>query len=743
MGKFGEINTLTTRRSVLKGAALAGAGLIIGLSLPQRGFSNSGTTQETFVANAFLRIAPDNSVTIISKHVEYGMGIFTGLATVIAEELDADWSQVKVEPAPANVELYRNLAFGIQSTGGSNSMQNSFLQYRQAGATARAMLVAAAAGTWGIEPTEITVENGTVMHKASGRSAAFGELAERAVAVPVPQDVPLKNPLQFRLIGRDDGTVKRLDSPAKTNGTAVYGIDVTLPGMLVAVVAHPRLFGSTVRSFDDSATRKVAGVVDVVAIPTGIAVLASSFWSALKGREQLNVQWDETQAEVRSTAEIVADHRKLLDQKGNVARRDGDVEAALAGAARIVTADYSFPILAHAPLEPVACVARLSENRCEIWTGDANITSLQGKASEALGFRPDQIDIHSVFAGGHFGRRGETALEAVEIVKAIQGRAPVKLQWTREEEIQNSVYMPMYLHRATAGLDEDGNLVAYSHRIVGKSVLADFPEFAEHMVVNGVDFTSVAGLASTSYDIPNILVESHNAKVKVPAATWRSNYNKTYVIETFLDQVARAAARDPYEFRRSLLGRDPRRKQIDVLSVPERIKPRMFAEYPRELRVLELAAERAGWGEPMGPGRGRGIALAYAYSTPVAQVAEVTVAENGKVKVDRIVCAVDCGVAVNPDVIRAQMEVSIAFTLGSALHSEITMTSSGVDQANFHDFQVLRIDEMPQIEVHIVPSVASPTGAGEPGGVPAPAAVANAVFAATGKMFRALPLNRI
>ncbi|HEV2566321.1 MAG TPA: molybdopterin cofactor-binding domain-containing protein, partial [Microvirga sp.] len=291
--------------------------------------------------------------------------------------------------------------------------------------------------------------------------------------------------------------------------------------------------------------------------------------------------------------------------------------------------------------------------------------------------------------------------------------------------------------------DEDGNLIAYSHRIVGKSLLLDSPEYAERFVVNGVDFTSVVGLASTSYDIPNILVESHNARVAIPAATWRSNYNKTYAIETFIDQVARAAGRDPFEFRRLLLGRDPRLKQIDVLSVPEMIKPRMFAEYPRELRVLELAAERAGWGEPMAPGRGRGIALAYAYWTPVAQVAEVTVAENGKVKVDRIVCAVDCGVAVNPDVIRAQMEGSIAFTLGSALHSEIAMTGGAVDQSNFHDFQVLRIDEMPEIEVHIVPSVASPTGAGEPGGVPAPAAVANAVFAATGKMFHTLPFNRI
>jgi isoquinoline 1-oxidoreductase beta subunit len=743
MGRTRKGNSLITRRNLLKGAAFASAGLVIGFSVPGRGLARQEAAPTAFAPNAFLRVAPDNSVTIISKHVEHGMGIFTGLATVVAEELDADWSQVKVEPAPANISLYKNLAFGIQATGGSNSMQNSFLQYRRAGATARAMLAAAAAARWGVDASQISVEQGIVSHKASGKSAVFGDLAEQAAALPVPDDVPLKEAAQFRLIGRDDGTVKRLDSPAKTNGTAVYGIDVTLPGMLVAVVAHPRRFGSPVMSFDDTAARQVPGIVDIVAIPTGVAVLANSFWTALKGREKLQIEWDESRAEIRSTAEIIADHRALLDQKGNVARRDGDVEAALARAAKTVTADYSFPILAHAPLEPVACVARLSEDRCEIWTGDASTTSLQIKASATLGFQPGQIEIHAVFAGGHFGRRNETAMEAVEIVKTIKGRAPVKLQWTREDEIRNSVYMPMYLHRATAGLDERGNIIAYSHRIVGKSVLADLPEFAKHMVVSGVDFTSVVGLASTSYNIPSILVESHNAKVEVPAATWRSNYNKTYAIETFLDQVAHAAGRDPYEFRRSLLARDPREKQIDVLSVPEGIKPRMFAEYPRELRVLELAAERAGWGEPMAAGRGRGIALAYAYSTPVAQVAEVTVAEDGKVKVDRIVCAIDCGVAVNPDVIRAQMEGSIAFTLGSAMHSEITMTDGVVDQSNFHDFQVMRIDEMPKVEVHIVPSAAPPTGAGEPGGVPVAAAVANAVFAATGRRLQTLPFGRI
>lgn len=731
---------LVSRRSLLKGAAAAGAGLIIGFHLPERGFAQQSSGPRSLAPNAFLRVTPDNRVTVISKHLEHGVGIHTGLATVIAEELDADWSQMAVEPAPADVELYKNLAFGIQDTGGSNSMSNAYQQYRRAGATARALLVAAAAARWNVDPADVSIVRGTLRHEASERRATFGELADEAASFDVPGEVTLKDPAHFRLIGSDDGIIKRLDSPSKINGTATYGIDMSLPDMLVAVVARPRLFGATVESLDDSAARQVPGVAEVVPIPTGVAVLANSFWAALRGREALRVEWDETDAERRGTPELLAEHQRLLDEPGLVARRDGDVEVALARAAKTVTADYSFPILAHAPLEPVSCLARLTDEGCEIWTGDTTLTPLQMKAAETLGLRPDQITIHSVFAGGHFGRRKETALEAVEIVKAIGGRAPVKLQWTREDEMRNGLYRPMYLHRATAGLDEEGNVIAWHHRIVGQSLLGQSPEFA-HFLVDGVDLTSVAGVATTSYNIPNILVETHNVDLGLPVSTYRGNNHMAYAMETFLDEVAHAAGRDPYELRRRLLSHDVREKQIDVLAIPEPMKAHIFAEHPRDLRVLQLAAERGGWGEPLAAGRGRGIAVAYAYSTPIAQVAEVTMTDDG-FKVDRVVCAIDCGVAVNPDVIRAQMEGGIAYGLSSVMRSELTLSGGAIDQSNFHDFQVLRIDEMPEVEVHIVASDAAPTGAGEPGVVPVGAAVANAVFAATGRTFHELPFSR-
>jgi isoquinoline 1-oxidoreductase beta subunit len=734
----------TSRRSFLKGGAAAATGLVLGFHLPtgRKLGARAAETSGVFPPNAFIHITPDNTVTITCKHLEHGMGIRTGIATIIAEELDADWSRIYVEPAPANAELYKNLQFNSQSTGGSNSIRNSYEQHRQIGAAARAMLVAAAASRWGVEANQITVERGVVMHPASGRRASFGELAEAAAAQPVPTEVTFKDPARFTLIGRDDGTIKRLDSPAKVTATAQFGIDVTLPGMLVAVVAHPRQFGATVKSFDATEVRKVTGVLDVVPIPTGVAVLANSFWSAIKGRDALRVVWDDSKAEKRGTPELLAEHRALLDQPGLVARKDGDAEAALARAAKVVSATYEFPILAHAPLEPVACVVRLSKGRCEIWTGDAAVTNVQNGAAQTLGLKPEQVEIHSVYAGGHFGRRSATALEAVEIAKAIGGRAPVKLQWTRPEELQNSEYRPMYLHKATAGIDGDGNIIAWHHRIVGQSLLGNNPEFAAMFTVNGVDLTSVAGIATTPYDIPNILVECHNTEVGLPISTWRGNYHMAYAMETFLDEVAHAAGRDPFELRRTLLARDVRQKKIDVLAIPELFLPDIFAKHPRELRALEIAAERAGWGTPLEPGRGRGIAVAFAYATPLAQVAEVTVAPDGSFKLDRVVCTLDCGVAINPDIIRAQIAGGIAFGLGAVLHSEITLKDGTVEQSNFDDFQVLRIEEMPPVEVYIMPSSEPPTGVGEPGVVPIGAAVANAVFAATGRMFHKLPFDR-
>lgn len=602
------------------------------------------------------------------------------------------------------------------------------------------MIVAAAAAQWGVPTGDITVEKGIVEHRASGRRATFGELAESAAAVPVPNEVALKAPARFALVGGEG--VHRLDSEVKTMGKAKFGIDITVPGMLTAVVAHPPRFGATVKWFDATAARAVPGVTDVVAIPTGIAVVADFFWAAQRGRDALIVVWDESQAEKRGTPELRAEYVALLDRPGLVARRDGDAEAALSHAAKVVTATYEFPFLAHAPLEPAACVARLSNGRCEVWTGDQDVTAVQNASANTLGLKPEQIEVHSVYAGGSFGRRIKTGIEAVEIAKAIKGRAPVKVIWTRAEEIQGTEYRPMYLHKVTAGVDSSGNPIAWHHRIVGQSILAQNEQFAARFLVNGVDITSVNGVATTPYDIPNILVEVHNTKVGVPVKPWRGNYHMWYAMETFLDEVARTAGRDPFTLRRALLARDIREKKITELAVPERMRPHAFAKSPRDLRVLELAAEKAEWGTQIGPGRGRGIAVAYAYATSVAQVAEVTIQPDGAFKVDRVVCAVDCGVAVNPDIIRAQIEGGIAFGLGSVLHSEITLKSGVVEQSSFADYRVLRMDEMPKIEVHIIASGEPPTGVGQPGAVPIGAAVANAVFAATGKRMRTLPFGR-
>jgi isoquinoline 1-oxidoreductase beta subunit len=685
--------------------------------------------------NAFLRVGPDNTVTVISKHSEGGQGIYTGLATIIAEELDADWSQVRVESAPADRDLYKNLQFGAQTTGGSNSIANSYEQYRRAGATARAMLVAAAADRWRVASGEITVEQGIVRHVASRRQASFGELAQAAASVPIPAQVALKDPKHFTLIGAEH--LPRLDSRAKTTGTAVFAIDFSLPNMATAVVARPPLFGATVKTFDAAKAKTVPGVLEVVQISTGVAVIAKSFPAAKQGRDALCIEWDESKAEHRGTSEFRAEYRSLLEQPGAVARRDGDCAQAFARATRTMTATFEFPYLAHATMEPLSAVVRLSANQCEIWTGDWDVSGVQDDAAKITGLTAQQVHVHTVYAGGSFGRRGSGASEVVEVAKAIGGRYPVKLFWTREDETRGDAYRPMYLHKLDAGLDEQGNLIAWQHRVVGQSVLGNDPDF----VVNGIDVTSVAGGSNIPYDIPNILVDLHSPVLGVPVEKWRSvgNSHNAFVVETFLDDVAHAANRDPYQFRRALLMKDPRDKPMQIVA-PDFMKPGLFAKFPRDRRVLELAAEKSNWGTPLPPGKGRGLAVHYSFRSSVAQVAEVTVGSDGGVKVDRVVCAVDCGVAINPDVIRAQMEGGVAFGLSAILYGAITLKNGKVEQSNFDEYRVLRIDEMPAIEVHIVPSTEAPTGVGESVVPPIGPAVSNAIFAATGKRVRTLPL---
>ena len=710
----------SSRRAFLKTAAATAAGLTIGFHWSGPLSRALADTSKDFAPDAFLRIAPDNSVTVIAKHLEMGQGTYTGLATIVAEELDADWAQIRVESAPADASKYANLAFGtIQGTGGSSAMANSWMQLRNAGATARAMLVAAAATEWNVPPASLTIERGVVRHPPSNRQATFGDLAAKAASQPVPDKAALKDPKHFKLIGQK---LPRVDIPGKTNGTAQFTIDVTFPNMLVAVLQRPPLFGATVKSFDPTATKAVPGVVEVLQVPRGVAVVAKSFWAAKQGRDALKVEWDDSKAERRSTAAILARYRTLAEQPGMPARKDGDVAAALSGAAKVVTATYEFPYLAHAPMEPLDAVVKLDANGCEIWAGDQFQTVDQANAAATAGLKPEQVKIYTLLAGGSFGRRANMGsdyiVEAVSVAKALGANGtPVKLQWTREDDIRGGLYRPLYLHRLEAALDNNGKLVGWQHRIVGQSIMAG-TAFAAVMVKNGIDGTSVEGAANLPYAVPNMSVELNTTETGVPVLWWRvvGSSHTAYATEAFIDEIAHAAGKDPFAFRQAMLEHHPRHKA-----------------------VLELAAKAADWGSPLPKGKGRGIAVAEAFGTYVAQVAEVTVAPDGKIKVDRVVCAVDCGTPINPDVITAQMEGGIGFGLGAALYGAITLKDGKVEQTNFDAYQVLRIDEMPKVEVHIVPSPEAPTGVGEPGVAPIGPAVANAAFAVTGKRLRVLP----
>jgi isoquinoline 1-oxidoreductase beta subunit len=719
----------STRRTFLQNAGTVVAALTIGFEWPgstRRSFAAGAAIQPaggTFTPNAFLRIGSDNSVTVIAKHVEMGQGAYTGIATVAAEELDADWSLVRVESAPADAKRYANLVFGtIQGTGGSSAMANSWMQLREAGAKARAMLLAAAARQWQVPVADLTVEKGIVYDADRKRQATFGALVKTAASLPVPETVKIKDPRDFKLIGHK---IPRVDAAAKSDGTAQFTIDVTMPGMLVALLKRPPLFGATVKSFDAAAAAAVPGVVKVVQVPGGIAVLATGFWAAKRGREALKIEWDDSKAEKRSSAALMDEYRRLADQPAVSARNDGDAAQAIKNAAKKVSASFEFPYLAHAPMEPLDAVVKLTANSCEIWAGDQFQTIDQGNAAHTAGLDPQQVSIHTLYAGGSFGRRANLVsdyiVEAVSIAKAYGGDGtPIKLQWTREDDIHGGRYRPMYFHKLEAGLDDKGRLIGWHQVIVGQSIMAD-GIFAA-MIKDGIDPTSVEGAATMGYAIPHLKVELSTTKTGVPILWWRvvGSSHTSFAVEAFMDEVAHAAGEDAFIFRRKLLDHDPRMKA-----------------------VLELAAEKAGWnGAPLPKGRGRGIAVAEAFKTYVAQVAEVSVDADGQIKVDRVVCAVDCGTPINPDIITAQMEGGIGFALGAVMHSAITLKDGRVEQDNFNDYRVLRMNEMPKVEVYIVPSTEPPTGVGEPGVAPLGPAVANAIFAATGKRIHVLPFSK-
>ncbi|GJE25243.1 xanthine dehydrogenase family protein molybdopterin-binding subunit [Methylobacterium organophilum] len=715
-----------SRRAFLSGGAVATGAILIGFRLdlrnPARAAGGPDLSKVGAQPNAFLRIAPDDTVTVMIKHLDMGQGNTTGLATILADELDADWSKVRTAFAPADARLYNNLLMGpVQGTGGSTAIANSWYQLRKAGAAGREMLVTAAAYRWKVPVAEVTVEKGVVRHAASNRAARFGELAETAASLPVPQEPKLKEPGAWTLIGT---RVPRLDSVAKTNGSAIYSLDIRRPGQVTALVAHSPRFGGVPKRVDDKAAYAVPGVLAVVTIPTGVAVIARDTWSAMKGREALSVTWDDSAAETRSSDTILAEYRTLAEKPGLVASASGEPDKAIAGAAKVLEAEFSFPYLAHAAMEPLnATIERAADGSFDVYAGCQLQTIEQAVVAATLGITPEKVRLHTQWAGGSFGRRATPGAdyfaEAAQIVKAWDGKAPVHLVWTREDDMAGGFYRPTVYHKVRAGLDAKGAILGWQHVMVGKSIMIGSP-FEAMLIKNGIDSTTVEGASDTPYQLPAYRFEVHNAREGVPVLWWRSvgHTHTAHAMEVFIDELAHAAGADPLAYRLSLLNRAPRLSG-----------------------VLKLAAEKAGWADkPAEKGRAYGIAAHESFGSYVAMVADVTVGASG-VKVNRIVAAVDVGIPVNPDVIRAQVEGAVGFALSSVLRNRITLKDGMVQETNFDSYQPTRISEMPKVEVHITPSTTDPTGIGEPGVPVLAPAISNAIFAATGQRLRSLPLD--
>ncbi len=694
-----------SRRSLLKG----GAGLVLGAYLARGGnaFAQAPAAPSVNIApNTFLIIAPDNTVTVLCKQIEFGQGPFTGFATLVAEELDADWSQMRADHAPSNPELYKNLLFGLQGTGGSTAIANSYTQMRQVGAAARQMLVAAAAEAWQVPAGEIIVENGVIKHP-SGKEGRFGEFADKAMAMPVPADPKLKDPSAFKLIGKE-GAVKRLDSADKTNGKAFYTLDINEPDMLTVMVARSPRFGGKVASFDATAAKAVAGVVDVKQVPTGVAVYAKGFWPAKTARDLLNITWDDSGAEKRGTAQLLAEFRALSKTQGKIVKQEGDFAASLAKGGRIVEAEFVFPYLAHAAMEPLNAYLKWDGDKAYARYGCQFPTPDHTAMSKVLGLPMDKIKIDVILAGGSFGRRAQQsthqAIELAEVAKAIGPGKPIKLVWTREDDMRGGYYRPYSIHRMR-GAVRDGKIEAWSDTIVSQSIMKG-SFFEAVMFKDGLDPTSYEGSNEIPYDVDNFQCDMHQVDVGVPVLWWRSvgHTHTGYAVEAFVDELLEAAGKDAVEGRLELLSKKP-----------------------RHAGVLRAVAELADWkNAKLEPGRARGVAVVESFNTFVAQVVELSMTEEGP-KVHKVWCAVDCGVAVNPDIIRAQMEGGIGFGLGHILYADVTMEDGRVTTGNFDSYRSLRINEMPEIHVTIVKSSEKPTGVGEPGVPPIGPAVANAM----------------
>ena len=710
-----------SRREFLTAVATVGGGVLIGYT-PRLALGQDSEAKPSLDINPYLRIDADNVITVLSSQMEGGQGSYTGIATLIAEELDASWDQLKVEGAAGDTAHYGNLAWGgvAQGTGGSTSMVTSWDRYRQIGAAAREMLKAAAAARWGVAPQGVILQAGQ-LHHPGFEPITYGSVAADAASLSPPKDAKPKTPSAWTHIGKENRP--RLDTAKKSRGQQDYTIDVDLPGMLTAVLARPPRFGAKVKRFNAASAKSIPGVVSVLETPRGVAVLARDFWTAKKGRDQLEVEWDETGAERRSTEDLKAAYRSNAGgAKRAPVRVVGNTENAMATADQVLESTFDFPYLAHAAMEPLNAVAQFKNGRLEIWAGHQLPDLYQYVAAEIMGIPVNRVTLHVMMTGGFFGRRAtpdsDVIVEVVSLVKSLGDETPVRVQWTREDDMTGGRYRPLYHHAVKVGLDSKGMPLAWEHKIVGQSIIGGTP-FEGLLVHNGIDSTSVEGIEDLPYQTPNLNVELATTDVGVPVLWWRSvgHTHTGYAVECMIDHLAAAARLDPVAYRRELL-----------------------QQHPRRLGVLNLAAEKAGWEKPLRNGDGRGIAVHKSFDTYVAQVAEISI-QNGTVRVNRVICAVDCGVAINPDVVRSQIEGGVGFALSALLTGKITLEDGVVKQNNFDTYPVLRINEMPTIEVHIVPSTESPTGVGEPGVPPLAPAVANAILNATGKTLNELPIG--
>jgi isoquinoline 1-oxidoreductase beta subunit len=701
-----------SRRSFLHAAA-AGGGLMLGLRLP---FANGdAVASDDFAPNAFIRIGGDGQVILTMPYVEMGQGTYTSIPMLIAEELEVDLKQVHLEHAPPDEKRYANPLLGVQATGNSNAIRGAWKPLRQAGAAARTMLVSAAAKRWNVDPDSCRAQAGEVIHSPTGRRLKYGELAAEAAHMPVPENVTLKRPEDFKLIGTP---AKRLDAPAKVNGTAVYGIDVRPPSVKIATLAQSPVFGGRVKSVDDAAARAVKGVRQIVRLDDAVAVVADHMGAAKKGLAALKIEWDDGPHAKLTTADVAHELDQATLKPGAVAENIGDADAAMAGAVTKVEAVYQLPFLAHATMEPMNCTVHVRPDGCDVWVGNQVIPRVQAAAAKVTGLPLDKVVAHNHLLGGGFGRRLEVdgVTRAVQIAKQVEG--PVKVVWTREEDIQHDMYRPYWFDRFSAGLDAQGKPIAWKHRFAGSSVIA---RWAPPFFKNGLDSDTVEAAIKLAYALPNKRVEYVQVEPPgIPTAFWRSvgPSHNVFVVESFMDELAAAAKQDPVAYRLALLD-----------------------EAPSAKAVLALAAEKAGWGGLLPARVGRGVSLQHAFATYMAQVAEVEVATDGTVRVRRVVCAVDCGTVVNPDTVEAQIQSAINFGITAALYGEITLKDGRVEQSNFDNYQILRINEAPAVEVHIVRNFEPPGGMGEAGTSAVVPAVANAIFAATGKRLRKMPVD--